>query len=82
MAILQQGNSRQNRIRSRLAPFQNIPDPCALEFGEREIGQSIYDRTNREEPHIWNFHACVLLASGSCTDWNKLELLAGKRVSY
>jgi hypothetical protein len=26
-------------------------------------------------------HACVLLASGGCTGWNKLESLTGKRVS-
>jgi len=26
-------------------------------------------------------HVCVLLASGGCTGWNKLEFLSGKRVS-
>jgi hypothetical protein len=27
-------------------------------------------------------HACVLLASGGCTGWNKFEFLTGRRVSF
>ena len=37
--------------------------------------------THRDEKYPNALHACVLLASGSCTGWNKLEFLTGKRVS-
>jgi hypothetical protein len=60
-------------------------------FAEQRIGPDsslkgrvaaihLWPSTSREETQISATHACVLLASGGCTGWNKLEFLTGKRV--
>jgi hypothetical protein len=42
----------------------------------------VNDLGNREERRTFFHYACVLLASGGCTGWNKSEFLTGKRVKH
>ena len=48
---------------------------------ERVAAVHVEPLTGRKETQIPTGHACVLLASGGCTGWNKLEFLTGKRAS-
>jgi uncharacterized 2Fe-2S/4Fe-4S cluster protein (DUF4445 family) len=54
-----------------------------IRFGMRERIAAIHweHSSGRGETRISSGHACILLASGGCTGWNKLEFLTGKRVS-
>jgi len=50
-------------------------------FSSGACGWSTEPSASRDKAQIRICHACVLLASGGCTRWNKLEFLTGKRVS-